>query len=40
MCYKSLKNTFKILPKTTNYIIGSNSSNDRGIVIELEKQEL
>ncbi|UPF09352.1 glycosyltransferase family 2 protein, partial [Flavobacterium psychrophilum] len=27
------KHTFKILPQTTDYLIGSNSSNDRGGVI-------
>ena len=35
--YKSLKNSFKIIPKTTNFIIGSNSSNDRGEVITIVK---
>lgn len=35
--YKSLKNSFKIIPKTTNFMIGSNSSNDRGEVITLVK---
>jgi GT2 family glycosyltransferase len=35
--YKGLKTTFKIIPKTTNFIIGSNSSNDRGEVITIVK---
>jgi len=37
MRYKGLKTTFKIIPKTTNFIIGSNSSNDRGEVITIVK---
>jgi GT2 family glycosyltransferase len=37
ICYKSLKNTFKIIPRTTNFMIGSNSSNDRGEVITFVK---
>ena len=35
--YKGLKTTFKIIPKTTNFMIGSNSSNDRGEVITIVK---
>ena len=27
--------TFKILPKNSNFIIGSNSSNDRGEVVDI-----
>ena len=39
-CMESNKNsdiTFKILPKNSHFIIGSNSSNDRGEVIFLDK---
>ena len=32
---KNKKNTFKILPQTTDFLIGSNSSNDRGEVISI-----
>ena len=28
--------TFKIIPKNTSFMIGSNSSNDRGEIIEIE----
>jgi hypothetical protein len=28
--------TFKILPKTANFLIGSNNSNERGEIIEIE----
>ena len=34
--YKNKAYTFKILPPNSNFIIGSNSSNDRGEVILLE----
>ena len=36
---KTLKDknvTFKIFPKNTNFIIGSNSRNDRGQIIKIE----
>ncbi|PWA05095.1 glycosyltransferase family 2 protein [Flavobacterium psychrotolerans] len=33
--YKNPKCTFKILPKNANFIIGSNTSNDRGEVIKI-----
>lgn len=33
---KNQRITFKILPKSTNFLIGSNSSNDRGEVIKIE----
>ncbi|MFT7351528.1 MAG: hypothetical protein ACI9XR_001279, partial [Flavobacterium sp.] len=32
---KQLKTTFKFLPPNSNFLIGSNSSNDRGKVIKL-----
>ena len=32
---KNKKITFKILPQTTDFLIGSNSSNDRGEVIPI-----
>jgi GT2 family glycosyltransferase len=35
--YKCLQNTFKIIPKNTSFIIGSNSSNDKGEVIRFVK---
>lgn len=34
--YKDKGFTFKILPQNANFLVGSNSSNDRGEVIELE----
>jgi GT2 family glycosyltransferase len=33
--YKSAKRTFKILPENADYIIGSNSSNDRGEMVKI-----
>ncbi len=35
-CYKSKEFTYKIKPEGANFILGSNSSNDRGEVIVLE----
>ena len=35
--YKSSNWTFKIIPKHSNFIIGSNDSNDRGQIIKIEK---
>jgi len=35
--YKNSKCTFKILPMNSDFIIGSNNSNDRGQIIKIEK---
>ena len=37
--FRNPKCTFKILPKFSNFIIGSNNSNDRGKIIKIVKQE-
>lgn len=34
---KNLEYTFKIIPKHSNFIIGSNNSNDRGQIIKIQK---
>ena len=36
---KNSKCTFKILPKNSDFIIGSNNSNDRGKIIKIEKHQ-
>lgn len=38
--YKKAEYTFKIIPKNSNFIIGSNNSNDRGQIIKIENNYL
>ena len=33
---RSMGITFKIVPKNTNFLIGSNSNNDRGEIIQID----
>jgi len=35
--YKNEKVSFKIIPNQSNFMIGSNSSNDRGEVVMIEE---